>query len=292
MVAGRTPLRVARPLLGAAARLAPRITPERRLIVERNLQRVRGDSLQGDSLDDAVVATFESYARYYFDSFRLTSMSLADVDAGFTVEGLEHLEAAVAHDPVGPILALPHLGGWEWAAYWISRVKGWKIAAVVEELSPPELFEWFLEFRTSIGLNIIPVGPDAVQSITDAVANREIMCLLCDRDLTGGGVPVTFFGEETTLPAGPAVMSLRGGCTILPTAVYFSDGGVHGVVRPPLTIERDPDATSIRGDVARLTQALAVELEGLISAAPEEWHLMQPNWPSDHDALAERSKNA
>jgi KDO2-lipid IV(A) lauroyltransferase len=290
VIAGRTPLRVARPLISASARIAPRMSPTRRLIVERNLRRVRGDDLGGRELDAAVTATFESYARYYFDSFRLTSMSVADVDAGFTVEGLHHLEAALDNDPVGPILALPHLGGWEWAAYWISQVKGWKIAAVVEELSPPELFEWFLDFRTSIGLNIIPVGPDAVEAITEAVADGQIMCLLCDRDLTGGGVPVTFFGEETTLPAGPAVMALRGGCALLPTAVYFSDDGVHGVVRPPLTIERDPDATSIRGDVARLTQALAGELEELIRAAPEEWHLLQPNWPSDLEAIAARAK--
>ncbi len=290
-LAGHIPLRAARPLLGVAGRVAPRVSGDRRLIVERNLQRVTGDTLSDAELRAAVSATFESYARYYFDSFRLPSMSIADVADGFTIEGLEHLETALAEDPVGPILALPHLGGWEWAAYWISEVKGWKIAAVAEKLSPPELFEWFLEFRTSIGLNIIPVGPDAVAQITEAVADGQIMCLLCDRDITGGGVPVTFFGEETTLPAGPAVMALRGGCALLPTAVYFSDQGVHGVVRPPLRIERDPDATSIRGDVARLTQALAVELEGLIRRAPEEWHLMQPNWPSDHEALAARRKN-
>jgi len=40
-----------------------------------------------------------------------------------------------------------------------------------------------------------------------------------------------------------------------------------------------------RADVARVTQAIADELEVLIRAAPEQWHLMQPNWPSDHAAL-------
>jgi phosphatidylinositol dimannoside acyltransferase len=98
-------------------------------------------------------------------------------------------------------------------------------------------------------------------------------------------VPVSFFGEETTLPAGPAIMALRGGCRVLPTAVYFTDHGVHGVVRPPIEIERTPGATSIRGDVARFTEVLATELEALISRAPEQWHLLQPNWPSDFAAL-------
>jgi KDO2-lipid IV(A) lauroyltransferase len=30
-----------------------------------------------------------------------------------------------------------------------------------------------------------------------------------------------------------------------------------------------------------MTQALAKEMESLIRAAPEQWHLVQPNWPSD-----------
>jgi KDO2-lipid IV(A) lauroyltransferase len=30
-----------------------------------------------------------------------------------------------------------------------------------------------------------------------------------------------------------------------------------------------------------MTQALAAEMESLIRQAPEQWHLVQPNWPSD-----------
>ena len=38
------------------------------------------------------------------------------------------------------------------------------------------------------------------------------------------------------------------------------------------------------------TQALCSELEDLVRAAPEQWHLFQPNWPSDHEWLARRSR--
>ena len=40
-------------------------------------------------------------------------------------------------------------------------------------------------------------------------------------------------------------------------------------------------AGRIRDDVARVTQDLAHRFEELIRVAPEHWHLMQPNWPSD-----------
>ena len=111
------------------------------------------------------------------------------------------------------------------------------------------------------------------------------MCLLSDRDIRGGGIEVEFFGEKTTMPAGPATLALRTGAPLLPTGVYFTSrrNGHLAVVRPPLPIER---TGRLRDDVVRVTQDLAHELEDLIRRAPEQWHLMQPNWPADAD-LAE-----
>ena len=37
----------------------------------------------------------------------------------------------------------------------------------------------------------------------------------------------------------------------------------------------------LRADIERMTQDLAANFEVLIGAAPQQWHLMQPNWPSD-----------
>jgi KDO2-lipid IV(A) lauroyltransferase len=94
------------------------------------------------------------------------------------------------------------------------------------------------------------------------------------------GVEVEFFGERTTVPAGPAFFALRTGAALLPLATYFTrkSDGHHAVVRPPIPVERQG---SLREDVARITQLLMIEVEGLIRRAPEQWHLFQPNWPSD-----------
>ena len=55
------------------------------------------------------------------------------------------------------------------------------------------------------------------------------------------------------------------------------------MIRPPVPTDRQG---TFREDVARITQALAAELEVLIRRAPEQWHLMQPNWPSDRAGSA------
>jgi KDO2-lipid IV(A) lauroyltransferase len=260
-----------------AGRLAVRLASERRAQVERNLRRV-DPALTDAELARLVRHTFESYARYYEESFRLPGTSAADLDAGFTQEGYEHLDAALAAGN-GAIMAMPHLGGWEWSGFWLTQVKGVPVTAVVERLDPPELFEWFVELRRSFGFEIVALGPDAGTATIRALKANHALALLCDRDLAGGGPEVEFFGERTTLPAGPATLALRTGAPILPVAVYF-DGprSRHAVVLPALDTTRQG---KLRDDVQRVTQDLAAALEVLIQRAPEQWHLLQPNWPSD-----------
>ena len=92
---------------------------------------------------------------------------------------------------------------------------------------------------------------------------------------------MNFFGETTTVPGGPATLALRTGATILPTAVFHSPGvdGHIGLVKPPLDVERTQG--SLRSDVDRISQSLTDELAEFIRRAPAQWHLLQPNWPSD-----------
>ena len=73
-----------------------------------------------------------------------------------------------------------------------------------------------------------------------ALQDNHVVCLVCDRDIQGRGVEVDFFGEPTTMPAGPATMAYRTGAPILPTAVYFTErrNGHLADVRPPLPMER------------------------------------------------------
>jgi len=250
---------------------------ERRAMIERHIKRVN-PALGGASLRVAVGQAFDSYARYYVESFRLPSLSKRVVDRSFSVDGFHHITDALELGK-GCIFALPHLGGWEWAGRWMTD-QGYKLTVVVEALEPPELFEWFADLRQELGMTVVPTGPNAGTAVTKALRENQIVCLLSDRDIERNGVDVEFFGERTTLPAGPAMLGLRVGAPVLPVGVYFTSeyNGHHALVRPPLSMQR---TGGLRDDVARITQNLARELEFLIRRAPEQWHLFQPNWPSD-----------
>jgi lauroyl/myristoyl acyltransferase len=260
-------------LLGLAMAAAD---ADRRRVVGRNLQRVHGRRLNPAELRREVRRAFASYARYWVEVLRLPAYSPDDLDAAMTAKGLEHLDAALAEGK-GAVVALPHLGGWDFGGAWLAT-RGYRMTVVVEALDPPEAFEWFVSFRRSLGLDVIPLGPAAGKAVLRALRDNRVVALLSDRDIAGGGVEVDFFGERTTLPAGPITLALRAGAPVLPTTIYTRGRMHHGVVCPPLDLTRQG---SLRDDVARLTQDLAHELERLIAAAPEQWHVFQPNWPSD-----------
>ncbi|HET9078529.1 MAG TPA: phosphatidylinositol mannoside acyltransferase [Acidimicrobiales bacterium] len=252
---------------------------ERRRLVGRHLTRVLGSRPDRATLGRLVDQTFASYARYWAESLRLPALSTGEIAAGIRYENFGYIEQSEAAGR-GTILALPHLGGWEWAGTHLA-LTGHKMSVVVERLEPPDLFDWFVGFREQLGMQVIPAGPDAATRCRAALADNHVLCLLSDRLLPGtSGVDVEFFAERTGLPAGPAMLALRTGATLLPAAVYFEPAtdAHHGLVLPPIDTTR---TDGLREDVQRVTQDLARAFETLVIRAPTQWHLMQPNWPSD-----------
>ncbi len=278
VAANALPSQLSGPTARGIGRMLSYAMPQRRRMSARHLQRASGGALRGVALERSVSEAFDSYARYWVEMFRLPQTATDDIAANLVVDGYEHVEAALARGK-GVIFALPHLGGWEFAGAWMSAVKQQRLLVVVEALDPPELFAWFVELRSAMGMEVVAAGADTASRCIQALRDNRIVCLVSDRDLSGEGVEVEFFGERTTLPAGPATLALRTGSVILPVAAYFGKGRFHrAVVLPGLDMGR---RGKLRDDVARITQDLAHAFETLIGAAPQQWHLMQPNWPSD-----------
>jgi KDO2-lipid IV(A) lauroyltransferase len=279
-IARLVPAPVGEPLARGLAQVAPALMTERRHQVERNLRRVYGPEFGGAELRRAVTATFDSYGRYFYELFRLPSYEPQWILDHFECPGIEHVVAGVAAGR-GVVLALPHLGNWDFAGAWLA-LQGYRVTVVAEPVEPPELFDWFVETRARLGMRVIPLSPSAGTEVLRAVHANEVVCLLADRDLTGDGVEVEFFGERTTLPGGPAMLTLRGGAPLCAAGCYFGDDGRHMTqILPPISAAR---AGRIRTDLTRVTQDLAHCFEDLIRAEPTHWHLLQPNWPSDRGA--------
>lgn len=280
-LARRLPPALGDPAGRALARAMAVASGPRRRQVERNLRRIAGP-LSRAQQTRAVGATFDNYGRYWLELFRLPGETRASIAPRLRCQGLEHLESATAAGR-GAILALPHLGNWDFAGAWITG-RGYRLTVVAEPVEPQELFDWFSSLRTALGMEVLALGPKTAPHLLGALERNRAVCLVCDRDLTGDGVEVEFFGERTTLPAGPAFLALRSGAPLLPTGVYLRPNGGHAAtILPPLDATR---RGRFRADVERVTQDLARAFETLIRPEPEQWLMLQPNWPSDREAEA------
>ncbi len=262
-----------------AQALGRRTTTSRRHL-ENNLRHVLevpGSSVPDGLLEEFVDRGFRGYGHYWAEGAKLPRIPKSTVSARFQIaEGLEHLVAAKERGQ-GLIIALPHIGSWEWGGAFLDTI-GLTMTAVAEELDPPELFSWFKKKREAMGILIEPLNEHAGTVLLSTLRAGGVVGLLCDRDIQDNGIEVEFFGERVTMPPGPATLALRTGATLVAAACYTGPGRDHyAVVTPPIDTTR---TARLRQDVQRVTQDVARELEHLIRRAPEQWHVLQARFAS------------
>ena len=233
--------------------------------LRRNLARVA----PGQDLTRAAV---RSYARYWCEVFRLPVTSQERIVQGMTTVGEQRLRTAVAAS-TGTILALPHSGNWDQAGAWCGAT-GVPFTTVAERLQPESLYDRFVAFRESLGMEVLALtgGP---RPPYDVLAERlhagGTLCLLADRDLSARGVDVLFFGERARMPAGPASLALQTGAVLLPVTLAFTRDGWLCTFHEPVA----------HSDVATMTQAVADAFAVGIAAHPADWHMLQRLWLDD-----------
>ncbi|WP_291474596.1 phosphatidylinositol mannoside acyltransferase [Corynebacterium sp.] len=239
-----------------------------------NLGRVVGDA---NVTRDLVRDAMRSYMRYWNEAFRLPSIAGPDLartlDAGFVPAEVERLSAAIDRGK-GVILTLPHSGNWDMAGVWLVNTFG-QFTTVAERLKPESLFEAFVEFRESLGFEVLPLSggeQPPFDRLREVLASGGIVCLMGERDLSGKGVEVDFFGERTSMPAGSCRLAKDTGAAVMTVHSYFTGDG-WGFV-----IDEEIDSSLPLDD---MVQVQADHFERNIADHPADWHLLQPLWFSD-----------
>jgi lauroyl/myristoyl acyltransferase len=243
--------------------------------LRKNLARVIGVAPK-EVPGSLMRASLASYARYWREAFRLPTMDLYAVgqELAKTAVGQEHLDAALAEGR-GAVLPLPHSGNWDMAGVWLTQTRG-KFTTVAERLKPESLYRRFIDYRESLGFEVIPLSggeQPPFQLLSERLRDNKLVCLMAERDLTRTGVQVNFFGEPTRMPAGPAKLATTTGAALLPVHSWYESDGSRLAIYPPL------DCTS--GDVGVITQALADVFARNIAEYPADWHMLQPQWLAD-----------
>ena len=178
------------------------------------------------------------------------------------------------------IIALPHLGNWEFAIP-IGKFLDLNLVAVAEPLDDEKILHWFTELREDLGCKIIlgGKGQNTFERVKEFLKNGHHVCLLSERHVGKSGVGVEFFHQMAAFPKGPVSLSLDTQLPIVPAA-FIKNGNKYQLHfgKPFIVPYFDNQAQSIQHGL----KVLSKSLENLIKLDPNQWHSIQPVWTSEY----------
>ncbi len=209
----------------------------------------------------------------YYELFLLPRIALEEIHQRVTIHGWENLYRAQAAAK-GLILTTAHFGNFNLAGQ-ITRYYRVPVTVVAEDLEPPQFYEYVTRLRSAHGLKFVPLG-QSLRPIVRALRANEAVGLAADRDASGGGEWLPFFGRLARIPVGHVKLALRTGAPILPCfVVRESNNHCQGYIEEPLFLTPSGD---FQRDVREGAQRIVALLERYIRAYPDQWLAFQPIW--------------
>lgn len=236
-----------------------------------NLSRVKPNLSEGE-LDELVSISFDSYMRYWCDTFRIQDWSVERIQRSVTLNN-GHLLIDAIETGRGVVVALPHSGNWDHAGAYFCSI-GMPLVTVAERLKPEALFQKFLEYRNSMGFEVLSLDSRSFVTLLKRAREKRLIALVADRDLSRSGVNVEFFGHPSRMPAGPALLAVKTGIPLVVAHVSYTDAGIHidfSEVEVPTEGEESQR-------VSKVVQRCADLFAKGIAEHPEDWHMLQRIW--------------
>ncbi|HVB43046.1 MAG TPA: phosphatidylinositol mannoside acyltransferase [Streptosporangiaceae bacterium] len=253
--------------------------------LEANLTRVIGPDAPVGQLRLLSRDGMRSYLRYWLEVFRLPVIPPEQIMSRMRMHGNQD-DVALAHLAAGRgvIFALPHMGNYEHAGAWIVRRGAGSFTTVAERLHPAALYDRFQAFRESLGMEVLPLtgGAGPFEMLGQRLRAGHLVCLVCDRDLTGAGVEVQFFGTPARMAAGPAALAVHTGAALMPVTLWYEGQEWGARIHQEIAV---PPGGEEREKVAVMSQQLARVFEQGICEHAQDWHMLQKVFVADLDPL-------
>lgn len=268
-----------------------RVAPARAEQARRNLRRIvrwlaeagstdpriRAAASDPAALERLVRSAFRHNARYYLEVLRAPSLSAEVFEERLVVETPETVAAAFA-DPGPKVFVTGHLGPIEMPGLYLASRSGRRITAPMETVDDPALQGWFERTRAAFGVRIVTLR-EARRALLAELRGGESVGLVADRDITGGGTEVPFFGAPAPLPIGPALLATETGAPIYLAGVWrVGRRGYRGRLAEVPVVREGSRRAQIAGTLAAEARAF----EEVIGRAPDQWMaIFFPIWPGD-----------
>jgi phosphatidylinositol dimannoside acyltransferase len=244
--------------------------PAKRRAALENYRVALGEAVTAAFLDRTTRGSFRTYARMILDVLRMRRMPFERLRQLITLEGAEHLAAAMARGK-GIVAVLPHAGNWEPASNIIAFLP-YRFLAVVDE---GVVSRAVAGSRQRAGLSVVEQSKAARPTIR-ALRQNAVVILVADLVKDFRAARVQLFGRETYLPAGPAYLAVRTGAAAVPViAIRQADNTSVITIEPPMY--PDPQANP-EEEARRISQAIADYFQRVSQGHPQQWYPYRRLW--------------
>jgi KDO2-lipid IV(A) lauroyltransferase len=198
------------------------------------------------------------------------------------VIGLEKLDKALKQNK-GVIALSCHIGNWEMGGVIIGLM-GYDISAVVLTHTHKAINEFFIRQREERGLKVISMN-SVMKRCISALSRNGILALAADRDFTNSGIELDFFGVPTSIPKGPATLSLKIGSPIVPCFLIREDRFNYRLIfEEPIEIKKRQGIED-KEIIREATRNLVSIMERYITSYPEQWLVFRRFWEAPENAF-------
>jgi lauroyl/myristoyl acyltransferase len=237
-----------------------------------NARHVLGPEATEAEVNRVARTAFEDRVLNYYYLLWLSGVPLAEISARAYLEGVEHVTDLVATGH-GAVVVSGHIGPMEFMMQALTAFD-LPLLGIVEHLEPQRLHDYVIGLRAAHGLELISTRASLID-VYRRVKRGEILLSMADRDSTGTGLIVAFFGEPAWVPDGYARLAVRAGVPVVFGFCIHTSEGAKGRIYPPIypdsTLEREE---AVRDLICRTTRLL----EKAVRENPSAWHLSTPIW--------------
>ena len=175
----------------------------------------------------------------------------------------------------GVILLSAHFGNWELIAASVSARINIPLHIVVKPQRNPYVNEWMNKVRTKWNNKIIPLGV-SIRQVYKEIKNKNLVAMAVDQRGPYEGIRLKFFGINTAVYSGPAILAIKTGAPIIYGLTIRQPDYSYKVVLEEIDLSGLPETEEEK--ILEISRRHTSFLEKYIKQHPEQWFWMHKRW--------------
>jgi len=225
---------------------------------------------------------FRNFGLYLVDFFRMPNLTKKDIDERVKITGIENIQMVLGQNR-GAVILTCHIGNWEMGGV-VMAMLGYDMSDVALNHKHKSINDFFIKQREKKGLKVITINFIMKRCIS-ALRRKGLLALLGDRDFTNNGIIVNFFGIPTSIPKGPAMLSLKTNSAVIP-GIFVREGrfNYNLIFDKPVEINEEADISQ-EEVIKKATERFVAIMEKYIRIYPDQWLIFRRFWETPTDAF-------